>query len=147
MKHYVVHDINPCPWMAPKLGVARSRGGVYPVAYPTDEMKVYKAAVQDYFAEQYPTVPVFVDAPLYITIWYWRSLNFGGQRRNRCDVTNLNKCLEDALQGVLYANDRHNRIVAGVMVEQAPHIAPKMIIRVQDGSEIPEYFTPPELIG
>jgi Holliday junction resolvase RusA-like endonuclease len=142
MRYFIIDGINPLPWMAPKLGVARSRAGHYPVAYPAAEMTVYQESIKDYMRERYPDQALSTGEN-FITFWYWRSLNFGGQRRQRCDATNLNKCLEDALQGILYENDKRNRVVVGVIVSQERDIEPRIVIRLEPITALPPQYEPP----
>lgn len=142
--YYLIEGVNPVPWQAPKLGMGRKGGRQYPMSYPVDEMIVYKAAIKEYIEQKYAMEgPPVVRENMLVCFWYWRSLNFGGQRRNRCDVTNLNKCLEDALQDVLFGNDRDNRIVLGVMMRQEPSIEPHIVIQVEPIDAVPAALRPP----
>jgi Holliday junction resolvase RusA-like endonuclease len=142
--YYLIEGINAVPWQAPKLGIGRKAGRQYPMSYPVDEMIVYKEAIKEYLYLKYPqNGPLIARENLLVSFWYWRSLNFGGQRRNRCDVTNLNKCLEDALQGVLFNNDRDNRIVLGVMMRQDRDIEPHIVIQVEPIDVVPPVLRPP----
>ena len=123
MTYYVIDGVNPEQWQAPKLGIGRRKGGgQYPMAYPVDQMIVYQHTIKEVLEMKYRGIGPLIQArPLMCTFWYWRSLNFGGQSRKRADVTNMNKCLEDALQGVLFPNDRvglhPNEITIGEFAE------------------------------
>lgn len=136
--YYTIHGINPMPWKSPSLGMGRGKGKPYPTSYPNTEMLVYQNAIKDYMVEYYHPAPH--EGPLELRIWYWRSLNYGGQRRQVCDVTNMNKALEDALQGVLFANDTQNKIVSGTSVIQAKDVVPQILIGIgpfDDNADIP----------
>lgn len=134
----VIEGVNPYPWRAPKNSTMRRGGKIIPTSYPDPEMVIYQEAVKEFIRDEYPRLELIPPGEhgLHVTFSYWRSLNYGGQRRNPVDVTNLNKALEDALQGLLYDNDRFNRTVTGNMVVQARDIEPLiMITAVQYESE------------
>lgn len=145
MTYYVIDGVNPEQWQAPKLGIGRRKGGgQYPMAYPVDQMIVYQHTIKEVLETKYRGIGPLIQArPLMCTFWYWRSLNFGGQSRKRADVTNMNKCLEDALQGVLFPNDRDNRIVIGISVAQEKDITPRIVIRVEPVDELPTWLVAP----
>jgi hypothetical protein len=50
------------------------------------------------------------------------------QSRNAVDATNLQKGLEDALQGVLFENDREVRDIRSVIVQQGHDVDPAFVI-------------------
>jgi Holliday junction resolvase RusA-like endonuclease len=49
-------------------------------------------------------------------------------RKHEADVTNLQKATEDALQGVLFANDRDVREVHSYLMAQGPDVEPGIVI-------------------
>ncbi len=129
----VIDCLNPQPWKGPKLGTVRKGGKIVPVSYPNDEIIIYQEAVKEYIRDEYPDLEQIVpgDFGLRVTFWFWRSLNYGGQRRNPADATNLQKALEDALQGILYDNDRFNRTVSSHIVMQGRDIEPLIMITAE----------------
>lgn len=126
----VIEGVNPQPWKSPSAGTKRFGGKVVAYTYPNPEVVLYQEAVKEYVADEYPAlVPVEPgEHGLLVTFWFWRSLNYGGQRRQRCDTTNLVKATEDALQGLLYTNDKHNRTVTGHIVAQDARVEPLIMV-------------------
>lgn len=126
----VIEGVNPFPWKAPSNSTMRRGGKVIPTSFPNPEVVLYQEAVREYVQDEYPNLEVIEPGEhgLHVTFWFWRSLNFGGQRRMPADATNLMKSLEDALQGLLYANDRYNRTVTSHVVVQAKDIEPLIMI-------------------
>ena len=82
-----------------------------------------------------PPEPSLFAQDLYL--YYWRST----ERGHPADVTNLNKSTEDALQGLLFANDRINRRVTGEIMEQHRHVEHVgLIIVLQDYEHDPVVY-------
>lgn len=128
-----IEGLNPMPWQSPRLGTIRKGGKIVPTSRPSDEVVVYQEAVKEAVMDRYPNLEL-IDHGLHglvITFWFWRSLNFGGQIRRAADATNMQKCLEDALQGVVYVNDRFNRTVTSHVVAQERDIEPLILISVE----------------
>jgi hypothetical protein len=100
---------------------------------------VYQEALREYMMETYPDLEIIEPGPhgLKVAFFFWRSLNYGGQRRNPADATNLTKATEDALQGLVYLNDRANRSVCGNVVAQARDIEPLIIVSIERYEEDP----------
>lgn len=123
---FLVEGINPEPWTI-KTGGGR--------VYSPEAVRSYKAAiretVEDALKERKSSLPYFsADTPLAVHFYFWRQLDtaFTGAKSKRArahhaDVTNLVKSTEDALQGVLYENDRDNRIVRGQLMDMGPDVA------------------------
>jgi hypothetical protein len=126
----VIEGINPMPWRAPSAATRRFGGKVVPYTFPNPEVVLYQEAVREYVMAEYPSLEMIEPGQhgLYVSFWFWRSLNYGGQRRNAADTTNMVKALEDALQGLVYGNDKHNRTVTGNVVAQARDIEPLIMI-------------------
>ena len=81
------------------------------------------------------------DEFLYVSFYFWRSSQHG----KPADATNLQKATEDALQGILYYNDKHNLHVESMICEQAPDTRPSIMIRIRefDPRTIPDRGDPP----
>ena len=50
---------------------------------------------------------------------------------NYADSTNLQKSTEDALQGLLYGNDRETRYVSSEIVDQGPDVHPCIVVHLE----------------
>lgn len=134
--HWYCSFINPTPWTSPSLG----RAGKKPVLYKSAELRTYQAALVDDLVEHYPELnegimPFPADTPLSLKFYFWRRLDRYGsvgrkQTRNRADATNMQKATEDALQGVLFTNDRHVTRATSVVVEQGPDVEGCVLIHL-----------------
>jgi hypothetical protein len=58
-------------------------------------------------------------------------------RKHEADVTNLQKATEDALQGVLFKNDKDVREVHSVLIAQGPDVEPGVVIGIDQYYEQP----------
>lgn len=118
----VIWDINPEPWTSPTIP-RRGR--------PAKDGKLvaYQQAVQDEIEEMrqgkfFELEMYDPDDYVHLTIYFWRSSAHGQQ----ADATNLLKSTEDALQGILFKNDRKNWHVESAIVEQTPETRPCIVI-------------------
>lgn len=129
--------INPEPWAVGPLDIGRRGGKVYATMGQNQQLAAYQEAVRDEIQMQNPVMltPQSGDG-IGLRIFFWRNraeYTTPGQRKHRkheADVTNLVKATEDALQGILFDNDRDNVHVEGWMVEQGPDVDGKILIEV-----------------
>ena len=119
---YWVTGINPEPWTP---GTAYRRGRGAGIA-KDGKLKAFQEALAEEFVHQNAHA-VMQEGELSITFYFWRSSAHG----NQADATNLQKATEDALQGVLYPNDRTNRDVRSIIMEQAPEVSPHILIQLE----------------
>lgn len=120
---YWVTGINPEPWSA---GTPYRRGSHGLGIAKDGKLRAYQEALGEEFLQQNAHA-VVQEGELSITFYFWRSSAFG----NQADATNLQKATEDALQGFLYPNDRANRDVRSVIMEQGPNVDPHILIVVE----------------
>lgn len=124
---YCIRNVNPEPWEPPEGALVR-RGGKLTVGfYPHPKMVAYKEALRYEFSKHHPN-PVCYDEPVDLTIWFWRELE---GHANVADATNLQKATEDALQGLLFTNDRHVQSATSHIVAQAADVAPQLFVHVR----------------
>lgn len=133
--HYVIEGINPEPWTAPEVSVIRRGGKFVPQVYKKAQLRSYQEAVAEALRRNYPDVQS-LDEPVALTFFLWRQLadyegTKGRVRRHGADATNMQKALEDALQGILITNDRHVRDVRTVIIDEGPEVAPIIAIRIE----------------
>lgn len=117
---YIVWDINPEPWRVP--GVPR-----YGKAVKNGKLVAYQQALKDELPDQNPTAHIH-EGLLYVDFFFWRST----AANQPADATNLQKATEDALQGVLYVNDKSNRYVSSMVCEQSPTTQPVILVRIRE---------------
>ena len=118
---YWVTGINPEPWTT---GTAYRRGHGMGIA-KDGKLKAYQEGVREEFEYQNGHAMMH-EGLLAVKFYFWRSTGYG----NRADATNLLKATEDALQDILYKNDRDNHEVRSVIMEQEPDTLPCILIEV-----------------
>jgi Holliday junction resolvase RusA-like endonuclease len=121
-------DINPVPWRSPDFTAATGRGGKgrYVKAIPNQEVQNFQEAVREALrqlpADEFNTG--LIAPPYELRFYLWRQLGnkeSGSGRKSRehvADATNMQKALEDALQGVLIGNDRDVARISTTIVAQ-----------------------------
>lgn len=133
--------IQPEPWRTPPHGVGRKGGKLFVTSGSDEQLVAYQEAVRDlmrihYEAPARESMQALAGGkPIKLTFYYFRQLGKGIQA---ADATNLNKALEDALQGVLYENDKAVNDVRGVIVEQSTEVLnPAAIVHLESGHIVP----------
>lgn len=140
--------INPEQWAIGPVSVGRKGGKIYPIVGQNSQLHAYQEAI----GEELNDVEQMPEGKYSLTFYVWRvQAEYEGKTRkikkHEVDATNIQKATEDALQGVLFGNDRDVRDVRTVVVEQGSSdvVVPGIVIRcsVWDGfdpQEIPEYI-------
>ena len=112
-------SVNPEPWAVGPLGVGRRGGRLYPYMGRNEQLYAFQEAVREEFGE-----PDLMEGHLKLTFYFWRELQpyrtekTRLARKHEADATNMQKALEDALQGYLYGNDRDNRDIRSIIMAQ-----------------------------
>lgn len=152
--HWYVLHLNAEQWAIGPLDLGRSGGKLFPKIGPNQQLQGFQEAVKEALEGAEP-LPVGEYA---LTFYVWRSRDtYEGAkkrvRKSQVDATNIQKGLEDALQGVLFGNDRDVRDVRTVVVEQSENTTPGIAIHARlwygfDPDELPEFvwrkLEPPE---
>lgn len=129
---YRITGINPEPWAIGPLGVKYAGPKRIPFVGENANLASYQKAVKQYFKDNYVCQPH--DGMTEFEFYFWRRLDqyelASGKKHQRhvADATNMQKALEDALQGVLVTNDRNVRYITSCVVEQGPDVNPGIII-------------------
>lgn len=143
--------INPEPWAIGPVGVTNRSGKSRGFVGKNLQLDTFQNAVRDMLKQQLGAMegrelfPLAV--PCKLKFYFWRRLDSyeaaTGRKssRNWADSTNMQKALEDAIQGVLTGNDKHNYQVASEIVHQAEEVLPGIIIDLQPATP----FTPAEM--
>lgn len=127
---WFVLDINPEPWAVGPAGVARKSGKLIPYIGQNQQLKAYQNAV----AELVGTQDSMLEGKIQLKFWFWRNRaeyttpQARTHRKHEADVTNLQKATEDALQGVLFKNDKDVVDIHSIMVAQGPDVQGKIVI-------------------
>ena len=104
---FEIEGIDPIQWQVGVASAGRRGGRVVANRIPKPpELEAYQNAIAEYMDEEYPDQvrENMRQYPNGIRLEFWFEITDDG-RKDR-DATNLQKALEDALQGILYRNDR-----------------------------------------
>lgn len=140
MTQVVIRGINPEPWTSPSVAVGRKNGKPFPMVYKSSALKAYQEAIREELDAQ-----SFVQAneSISLTFYLWRQLpayttdRQRKARKHEADATNLQKALEDALQGYLFENDRDCVHVQTWLMEQDHDTTPLIVIQMEKQPTLP----------
>lgn len=132
---FFLEGLNPEPWTAPEGSIGRANGKLYVQMHKSATLdsfqRALKAELGNYDTKMYPASQL-----VYLKLWLWRNLHVYESdkgkkvRRHAADATNMQKAVEDALQGVLFKNDNQVLWVQTHVVEQGPEVQPCIVIEV-----------------
>lgn len=140
MKWYYL-ELNPEAWRIGPLGVKRAGGKMIPYVGQDQQLHSYKRAVAETLVDKYG-IQEIIEGPVDLLLLFWRQRDeyttqqARTHRKHEVDATNLQKSTEDALQGVLYKNDKDNLHVQSYIVEQGPDVQSGLAIRVGRYTEV-----------
>lgn len=123
-------QVNPEPWAVGPLDLIRRGGRLAPTMGRNQQLHMYQQAIAGELATKYGALPGAPLAPCYeLDFWFWRNT----ERANNADATNMQKATEDALQGILIANDRDVVRVQSHVAAQGPAVAGALAFRIRWG--------------
>jgi Holliday junction resolvase RusA-like endonuclease len=134
---YVLH-LNPEPWAIGPVGTSRRGGKMVSYVGQNKQLNAYKEAVKEEIESQ---EPVFIEGNIDLTFFFWRNRadyttpQSRTHRKHEADVTNLQKATEDALQGVLFKNDKDNTHVESFMMDQGPDVEGCIVVRIRQAPD------------
>jgi hypothetical protein len=133
-----IRGVNPEPWGVGTASAGRRDGTIKSSLSPNAKLQSYQNALREevaFMVVNY-TLQSF-KGRLQLRFWFWRQVEtgHGGVNRkimtgNYADATNLQKSTEDALQGLMYDNDRETRFVSSEIMEQGPDVVPCIVIHI-----------------
>lgn len=129
-------DINPEPWAVGPLGTARREGKVSAYIGRNQQLAAYQEAIQEGLKAELDDEYFLLTPPFDIEFYFWRNhaeyLTPAARkhRKHIADATNMQKATEDALQGVLFENDKDVARIRSQVVDQGPHTQGLVVIRV-----------------
>ena len=143
-------DVNPEPWAIGPVGYSRRGGKMSAYVGRNQQLDAYKEAVREsltaYFVDHPEDEFVKLDGKVMLVFYFWRNRaeyetpQARRHRKHEADVTNLQKATEDALQGILFENDRDVALVQAEIREQGPDVIPCIIVGIDSYIE---YYLPP----
>lgn len=131
---YVIHGLNPEPWTSPDGSIARKNGKLYVQMHKSQTLDAFQNALIEEM-RRFPKLDL-MEGDVELALFLWRDLpvytaESGRQvRRHRADATNLQKAIEDALQGLVYKNDSQVVHAETWIMEQHGDVEPVIIIEV-----------------
>jgi Holliday junction resolvase RusA-like endonuclease len=143
---WYVLDVNPEPWAVGPLSVARSGKGVYPKMGRNQQLYAYQQALRSTLLLQYPNLREFVDSELglwgnrevKLCFYFWQkqetaeTVSAAGRTRRTtskvADCTNMVKAAEDAVAGILFANDIQVREQVNVIVDRGAQLPEGIVV-------------------
>jgi Holliday junction resolvase RusA-like endonuclease len=146
-EHWYFLDVNPEPWAIGPVGYRRANGKMSAYVGRNDQLHHYKEAIKEAILKQ---DPVKFEGQFELTIWFWRERSeytthqARTHRKHEADVTNLYKATEDALQGILFDNDRDNVHTEAFMMEQGEEVHGKVVVRIRPMHHAGLMTMPPE---
>jgi Holliday junction resolvase RusA-like endonuclease len=129
-------DVNPVPWQMGPAGAKRGANGKTVAWVGRDEeLHTYKEAIKESLRQQ---GPVKLEGELSITCFFWRNRTESTSaasgrkiKKSVADGTNMLKSTEDACQGILFDNDKANKVGRFFVIEQGPEVAGLVVICIE----------------
>lgn len=134
--------VNPEPWAIGPVGFTNKGGKPRGFVGENKQLRAYQDAVRDYLKMQIGSITdgsgvhLPINGPCEVKFWFWRRLDKyelqSGKKHSRhwADATNMQKALEDAIQGILTGNDKNNLRVSSEIVHQGEDVHPGIIIQI-----------------
>jgi len=147
--------VNPEPWAIGPVGYARRDGKMTAYVGRNQQLDAYKEAVREELQAKWGGLPP-LEGDIEVQFWFYRQRAdyktpaAGVHRKHEADVTNLQKATEDAMQGVIFANDRDVKRVRSVIMEQSPDVTGGIVIAFRSLSNVAAYEEenfPPEILS
>jgi Holliday junction resolvase RusA-like endonuclease len=130
---YFVLDINPEPWAIGPLSVGRRGNKMYPQVGRNTQLHFYKQAVKEELGDP----GVWFEGKVELDLYFWRRRDeyvtpqARTHRKHEADGTNLSKATEDALQGVLFKNDKDVVRCTWEIVDQGADANPAVVVGIR----------------
>lgn len=130
---YLLIDINPEPWAVGPVQPIRRGGKLAAYMGKNQQLAAFQDAVREAVRETWGELPP-LEGHMELELYLWRSRdeyttpNERRHRKHEADATNMLKATEDALQGVLFVNDRDNISVHAHIIQQGADVAGKILI-------------------
>lgn len=142
---WFVLDVNPEPWAIGDLSVGRKGKSVFPKVGRNQQLWNYQQAIKEAIGKP----DVWFDGNIELMFFFWRSRDeyqthqARTHRKHEADLTNLQKATEDALQDILFKNDKDVRVIHSVMMDQGADVHGKVVIGIREASTFHMFGTLP----
>lgn len=139
-KRWFFLELNPEPWAIGPVGYSRRGGKMSAYVGRNQQLAAFKEAV----AEELGTGHEKVVGRVKLEFFFWRNRaeyttpQARTHRKHEADVTNMQKALEDALQGVLFDNDKDTNDIHSRVVQQGPDVKPCIVLSIEPSPDEPD---------
>lgn len=138
---WLLLELNPEPWRVGPLSVIRKANKYIPIVGRDAQLDAYKNSIAEQIRQKLDLAesdPPLFFGKLKVTIYFWRQRaeystpQARTHRKHEADATNMLKATEDAMQSVLFKNDRDNSDVRAVIVDQSAELeSPRIVIHIE----------------
>ncbi len=126
MKQYTIFiPLNPQAWNTPPYFIGRRGGKQIVMSGRDEENHAFKEAIKE---ELIKAKAEMIEPPYEIELYIWRKIEHG---RKAVDLTNMQKLIEDSLQGTVIDNDRNVVKFSTTVVEQTPDSPQFFIVTIK----------------
>lgn len=136
---WYILEINPEPWAVGPIGYARRNGKMSAYMGRNAQLDTYKETVKEAILDLSPKM---IDGKISLRFFFWRvqaeyqTSQARTHRKHEADVTNLQKATEDALQGILYKNDKDVVDIHSTMVDQSPTAPGRVVVGIARARDV-----------
>jgi Holliday junction resolvase RusA-like endonuclease len=137
---WFVLDVNPEPWAIGPVGYSRRGGKMSAYVGRNQQLDAYKEAVREALGNDH----VMIEGKVKLRFYFWRNRaeyttpQSRTHRKHEADATNMQKATEDALQGILFKNDKDVNDVQSIIVEQGGEVEGRIVIMVEESHDLPD---------
>lgn len=142
---WFILEVNPEPWAIGPVGYARRGGKMTAYVGRNQQLDAFKEAVREEMKDIIGNDDgTFISGKVELRFYFWRNRaeyttpQARTHRKHEADATNMQKATEDALQGILFKNDKDTNDIRSVVVEQGPEVRGKIVVAVRPGAEVPD---------
>lgn len=139
---WYILEVNPEPWAVGPIAYARRGGKMSAYMGQNAQLNAYKEALKEEIANKNPKM---LEGKITLQLFFWRRRDDyetpqgKRARKHEADTTNLQKATEDAMQGILYKNDKDVVDVHSRMIEQDVATRGRVVIGVSNRFQVIEY--------
>lgn len=139
---WLVVDVNPEPWAIGPVGVSRKGSKLIPYVGRNQQLNAFKESVAEAIKADYPDLEM-IQGRVRLVFYFWRNRaayktpSDMVHQKHEADLTNLQKATEDALQGILFFNDKVVNDVRSTLVEQNENVRGRIVIGFEPSPLLP----------
>lgn len=148
--HWFYIPVNPVQWEVGPLSTGRRDGKVFPRIGRSENLHSFQEEVKEELGDA-PIVKFTRDVEVHFYFWQkletYRAPSGRLVTKKAADATNMQKATEDALQDILFDNDRQVKRIVSEIVEQGKDVDPGIAIMICDYNSTAEIELPGWLLS